>query len=319
MLVLLTLAGTIYAAYRYQLSPVASATSQSVSFEIPLGQTVPQIAYSLRKAALIRDKNLFVLYVNLHGLRSALQAGTYSLSANKTTPQIADILSKGKVTSDLLVIPEGSTLIQIEALAAKHGIKPADFKTALKDTYISPYANLRPAGTDLEGYLFPDGYQITPSTTAHTLIQAMLTNLDKKLSPELISSLAAQGLNVHQGLSLAAVIEKEVSNATDRPIVAQVFLSRLATGQALQSDVTVQYASSRAGVPFDLKLNSPFNTYFSKGLPIGPICSPGLDALNAAAHPAKTSYLYFVAGKDGKTHFARTLPEHQINVAKYLR
>ncbi len=312
-------AASLYAAYRYQLSPVDSGTSRSVSFEVPTGQSTPEIAARLRQAGLIRDKNIFVLYLNLHGLRGQLQAGSYDLAASKSTPQIADTLTKGKVTSDLLVIPEGSTLTQIKELAAKHGLKPTDFKTALADTYTSQYASQRPAGTDPEGYLFPDGYQISPATTAHQLIQTMLTTLDQKLSPDLVSALAAQGLSVHQGLTLASVIEREVANSTDRPMVAQVFLSRLAAGQALQSDVTVQYAATQAGLPFDLKLNSPYNTYANKGLPIGPICSPGLSALNAAAHPAKTNYLYFVAGKDGKTHFARTLAEHQANVAKYLK
>jgi UPF0755 protein len=318
LIIIISGGASMYAAYRYQIRPINGRSTTSVSFEIPHGQGVPKIASRLREAGLIRDKNIFLLYVNIHGLRSGLEAGTYSLSSDKSIPEIADILSKGKVMSNLLVIPEGSTLTQIEALATKHGISNADFKAALRDKYTSKYASLRPTKIDLEGYLFPDGYQVSRSTSAHQLVQNMLTTLDRRLTPELVKALATQGLDVHQGLTLASMIEKEVANASDRPIVAQVFLSRLAAGQALQSDVTVLYASALEDVPFDLKLDSPYNTYVHKGLPIGPICSPGLDAINAAAHPAKTDYLYFVSGKDGRTHFSKTLPEHLAKVAKYL-
>ncbi len=320
VLILLGLfAASLYAAYRYQLRPMSAGQAKAVSFEIPQGMGVPSIANRLKSAGLIRDKNVFAFYVNLHGLRGALQAGSYSLSSKLSTPEIADILSKGKIKSNLLVIPEGSTLVKIEALAAKHGITPGQFKAALKDSYDGKYLAQRPKEVDLEGYLFPEGYQMTNSTTAHQLIQKMVTAFDQKISTNLIDAFAAQGLSLHQGLTLASIIEHEVANASDRPIVAQVFLSRLASGQALQSDVTVIYASIQTGQPFNTQLDSPFNTYRYKGLPVGPICSPGLDALNAAAHPAKTDYTYFIADKNGKTHFAHTLDQHNANISKYLK
>lgn len=304
--------------YYLALRPVQAGSTKTVSFEIPSGQGAPEIATRLKAAGLIRDRIAFQLYIDLHGLRADLQAGTYSLSAAKSSSQIADLLSQGKVARNLLVIPEGSNLVQIEKLAAARGIATADFKAALHDNYNDTYANQRPAGVDLEGYLFPDGYQINSSTTAHSLIQTMLTTFDQKITPDLASSLQAQGLSVNQGLTLASIVEREVANSADRPTVAQVFLSRIKAGQALQSDVTVQYAADQLGVPFNLNLDSPYNTYRSKGLPPGPICSPGLDALTAVAHPSTTDYLYFIAGKDGKTHFAHTLAEHQANIAKYL-
>lgn len=315
----LVLVAFAYTYYRYELEPVNSHDTSSVSFIIPSGQRVPEIAYRLREAKLIRDKNTFITYVNFHGLRSQLQAGTYSLSPDQSTPIIASILSNGRVSRDLLIIPEGSTLVQIEKLTAKKGISAASFKAALADQYSSQYASQRPAGVDLEGYLFPDGYQIAGSTTAHDLIRQMLATFDQKITPDTVAAFAAEGLSVHQGLTLASIIEKEVANSADRPVVAQVFLSRLKVGQPLQSDVTVQYAADQTGTAFNLNLDSPYNTYRTKGLPVGPICNPGIDAINAAAHPAPTTYSYFVAGKDGKTHFAHTFAEHQANVAKYLQ
>lgn len=319
LLVIILIVGGFYAWYQIGLRPANPQQSATVDFEIPSGQRTPDIAKRLKQAGLIRDKDIFITYVDLHGLRAQLQAGTYSLSPSKSTPEIADILSGGKVVKDLLVVPEGSTLVQIKKLAADHGILEADFKTALTDQYTSQYASQRPSSLDLEGYLFPDGYQVTSSVNAHKLIQLMLTDFDQKLTPDIVQAFTSERLTVHQGITLASMVEKEVANAADRPIVAQVFLSRIKAGQMLQSDVTVQYAANQAGVPFDLKLNSPYNTYMVKGLPIGPICNPGISAINAAAHPASTNYLYFVAGKDGKTHFARTLAEHEANVAQYLR
>jgi UPF0755 protein len=316
--VIIAASAVVYLGYRHNLEPVDAKSNAAVSFEIPSGQRAPEIAKHLKDAGLIRDANTFVTYVNLHGLRSTLQAGTYSLSPARSVEQIAAILSQGKTASNFLVVPEGSTLAKIETLAAAQGISDTDFKSALADSYTSQYASDRPKGVDLEGYLFPDGYQVIKATTAHSLIQEMLTDFDRKFSPELVSAFAAEGLSPHQGLTLASIIEREVANSSDRPIVAQVFLKRIRDGQALQSDVTVHYAADQLGVAFSTTLDSPYNTYRNKGLPPGPICSPGLDALNAAAHPATTNYSYFLAGKDGKTYFANTFAEHQANIAKYL-
>ncbi len=309
----------MYGLYRSNLHAVDPNSGTTVSFEIPVGEGTTQIAKSLKSQGLIRDRGAFSLYLFVHNLRGSLQAGTYTLSAKNSTQQIVAILSRGKIASNLLVIPEGSTAKQVAALAAKQGIPAADFKAALGENYDAKYANQRPRDVDLEGYLFPDGYAVGKTTTAHQLVQRMLTEFDQQMSPDLVNAFAAEGLSVHQGVTLASVIEKEVSNSADRPIVAQVFLKRLREGQPLQSDVTVHYAADQLGVAFSLSLNSPYNTYKVSGLPVGPICNPGLDALSAAAHPAATNYSYFLAGKDGKTHFATTFAQHQANIQKYLQ
>ncbi len=307
----------LYAGYRLQLRPVAGQGA-SQRFEINFGESVPTIGDHLQTAGLIRDHNAFVAYVNLHGLRRKIEAGIYSLAPTESTQTIAGLLSSGKTLTDRLVVPEGYTIAQIEQAAKAFGIKPADFDAALAAPHANLFLATHPAGVNYEGYLFPDSYQITPKTTAAQLVQTMLDTFGTQVDQSYLQAFAAEGLTLHQGLTLASIIEKEVSTPADRPIVAQIFLSRLRQGIMLGSDVTAVYASKLAGVPFNVNLNSPYNTRVVRGLPPGPICNPGLAALNAAAHPASTNYLYFLAGKDGKIHYATTYAQHQANIQKYL-
>ncbi len=306
-----------YASYRLSLAAPA-ASGQAQIFQVTSGESTPTVATHLKAAGLIRNRDAFITYLNFHGLRGRLQAGSYSISPTLSAPQVADLLVHGHTITDRLVVPEGYTIAQIEVLAQQHGIAKADFRAALAAPYTYDFLATKPATVDLEGYLFPDSYSVTPATTAAQLVDAMLVNFGSRVGPVYQQAFTAQGLNLHQALTIASIVEREVSNSADRPIVAQVFLKRWRLGMPLGSDVTVQYAADQAGVAFSLDLNSPYNTRKFAGLPPGPICNPGLDALNAVAHPAATDYLYFLAGKDGKTYFARTLAEHEANIAKHL-
>jgi UPF0755 protein len=311
------LAVAIYVIYRLGLQPVA-ATGAARQFEVKSGQSVPQIATNLKTAGLIRDRNAFITYLNFHGLRGELKAGLYNLSPSMSAPAIAQRLASGHTDINRLVVPEGSRLADIKALATQHGITAADFKAALAAPHSQSFLAGKPATVDLEGYLFPDSYDISPTTTAADLVNTMLDTFGRRVGPEYAQAFAAQGLTLHQGLTLASIVEREVNIATDRPIVTQIFLRRLKEKMPLGSDVTVHYAADLAGVPFNLDINSPYNTRKFAGLPPGPICSPGLGALDAVAHPAATDYLYFLTGKDGKDYFARTYAEHQRNIALHL-
>jgi UPF0755 protein len=306
-----------YLSYRLGLRPPAS-TGDAVRFEVKSGERVPVIADHLKAAGLITGRNSFISYLNFHNLRGRIKAGIYSLSPKLTGPQVADILAHGDTLTDRLVVPEGSTLKQIEKLAADHGISTTDFKAALAAPHSQAFLSGKPATVDLEGYLFPDSYQIGPTTTATTLVDTMLQTFGERVGSEYVQAFATEGLTLHQGLTLASIVEKEVSNATDRPIVAQVFIKRLKMGMPLGSDVTAKYASDLLGVPFSVDVDSKYNTRRYAGLPPGPICNPGLSALDAVTHPAHSDYLYFLSGKDGKTYFAKTYPEHQANIAKHL-
>ena len=308
---------TFYIGYRINLRAVDSSQKAQV-FIVNRGETAPKIADNLKSAGLIRDRSTFVSYVNFHGIRPRIQAGTYSLRPSLTTPEIADILANGRTQADRLIIPEGYTLTQIRKAATKFGITTADFDTALTEQHTQSFLSGKPASVNLEGYLFPDSYQVETGTTATALIDQMLATFGRRVGPRYVQAFAVQGLSVHQALIIASIVEKEVSNVNDRPIVAQVFLKRYKLGMPLGSDVTTQYAADLAGVAFNLESNSPYNTRKIAGLPPGPICSPGLSSLDAVAHPAATDYLYFLAGKDGKTYFAKTYPEHQRNISLHL-
>lgn len=313
----LLLIAVFYVTYRLDLRPVAKSGA-AVKVTISMGERAPQIADQLKSLNLIRDRNAFITYVNFHNIRGLLKAGTYSLEPTLSSPEIADILAQGKTLQNRLVVPEGYTLSQIETLAGQYGISGASFEAAVAAPHTESFLASKPAGVSLEGYLFPDSYEVTPSTTASDLVDAMLTDFGTRVGPSYTQAFAAEGLTLHQGLTVASIVEREVSDSADRPIVAQIFLKRLSLGMSLGSDVTAQYASDLMGVPFSTSIDSPYNTLIHPGLPPGPICSPGLDSLDAVAHPAHTDYLYFLTGKDGKTHYATTYAEHQDNIAKYL-
>ncbi len=320
LILVLVLATAAFGAVWYfgGLRPVDSRAQTARVFNVPAGANAASTGQSLQNAGLIRNGRVFLVYVWTHGLRTQLKAGNYSLSPSKSTAETAAILTHGDVLRDTVVIPEGSSLEQITAAVSKKGVTEADFKAALDANYTNDFLLERPTDAGLEGYLFPDSYSVTGTTTARALVSQMLDNFGEQITPELFAGFKAQGLGLHEAVTLASIIEKEVANPTDRPIVAQVFLSRLKASQALQSDVTVIYAAKLLGKPFDTRLDSPYNTYVYKGLPPGPIDSPGLSALQAVAKPSTTtSYLFFWASKDGKTYFAKDFAAHQSNITNH--
>ena len=316
VIVLLAVCGYVW--YLLELRPVG--TGSAIAFDIKSGQSAPVVATALRQQHLIRNRDAFLTYLNFHGLRTKLKAGTFSLSPAQSSAHIATALTGTASSLNQLVIPEGYTITQIETAAAGHGITAASFNVALAAPHTQSGLSTKPADINYEGYLFPDSYEVIPgSTTAASLVTAMLDNFDTKVGTTYDSAFTAEGLTRHQGLTLASIVQKEVGRSEDQPMVAQVFLTRLKEGISLGSDVTVDYAAQLLGTTFSTTINSPYNTYSNKGLPPGPICNPGLSALDAVAHPAATDYLYFVADSSGVTHFETTYAEHQTDVAKYVK
>jgi UPF0755 protein len=309
----------LYISYRLGLRPVQTGGEPgTIEFRVTAGQNAQTIATNLKASSLIRDRNAFITYVNFHGLRPRLKVGRYELSPAMSAAQIADLLAGGKTLSKRLTVPEGYRLSQIRTAATDLGLDQAAFDAALAAPHSQSFLAGKPATVDLEGYLFPDSYEVGPTTTPAQLVDAMLDNFGKRVGPEYVNGLAAQGLTLHQGLTLASIVEHEVNIPADRPIVAQIFLKRFRAGMPLGSDVTTHYAADLLHKPFDVNIDSPYNTRRYGGLPPGPICSPGLSALDAVVHPAATDYLFFLTGKDGKTYYGKTYAEHQANIAKHL-
>lgn len=315
--VLSLLLAVAYAGYRLGLRPVA-ATGPSIEFTVVAGENAPQVAQRLVSTKLLRSSNSFITYVNFHGLRPRLKAGQYSIAPTMSGGDIAELLAGGRTLTKRLVVPEGYRISQIEASAVAAGITKSDFRAALVAPHVQSFLAGKPADVDLEGYLFPDSYAVNSNISAANLINSMLDNFAARVGPEYAQAYAAEGLTLHQGLTLASIVEREVYSATDRPVVAQIFLKRFKDGTTLGSDVTTLYAAELLGVSFDVNIDSRYNTRRYAGLPPGPICNPGLGALDAVAHPASTNYTYFLSGKDGKTYFANTYAQHQANIAKHL-
>lgn len=320
--VVLILAAAVFVRQMYDraLQPVSNSQN-IVLVDIPTGSSVQQIGDSLKEKGVIRQSWAFEWYVRNSPLKEELKAGTYALRPSQDVPEIAEVLARGTVATDLVTIVPGARIDQVRAALINSGFKPADVDAALDPAQYADHPALvdKPASANLEGYLYPESFQKTAQTKPQDVIRASLDEMSKRLTPEWRAAVTAQGLNVHQAITLASIVEQEVSNPGDRSIVAQVFLKRIRDGMPLQSDVTVLYGAIKDGKKPSLQYDSAYNTFTNNGLPIGPISNASEGALAAVAHPADTNYVFFVAGDDGKTYFAVTAAEHQTNVDKYCK
>lgn len=304
--------------YYANLKPV-SGSQKSQLVIVEKGATAAEIASTLKKQGLIRQTWAFEWYVRNHNLRDKLQAGTYSIQPSQSVPEIADILTKGQIATDLVTILPGKRIDQIQQALVNSGFKPEEVEAALN---ASLYANNpalvdKPASASLEGYLYPESFQKSPDTKPQVIITAALNEMQKYLTPEVRAGFVKQGLTVHQGIILASIVEKESGKVEDRPIVAQVFLSRLRQNIALESDATTSYGAVLNGHEPTNDYDSLYNTYKHPGLPPGPISNVSVSSLRAVAFPASTDYLYFVAGHDCKTRFSKTLKDHEALIQQY--
>lgn len=294
-------------------------------FQVTLGESPSAIARQLEKEGLIRNADAFTTFLIYSGLDTTLQAGNYTLSPAMTpvviaytmqdaTPAIVDfhVLAGWRLEEIAASLPTSGLNIDtgtFERIARSH---PAGF--AFLDD-IPPQASL-------EGFLFPDTYELERTINATTLVNTMLENFQTKVEPDLIQGLANQGLTLYQGVTLASLIQREAVIDEEMPMIASVFLNRLAADMRLDSDPTVQYALgynkeqetwwTNPLSQVDMQVTSSYNTYTNKGLPPGPISNPSLTALRAVAFPSQTSYYFFRAACDGsgRHNFSVTLEEH---------
>lgn len=305
--------------YKQQLKPVDSSSSKEVVFSISSGTAAAQVAAKLESEKLIRNDQAFMWYLRSSGLRDDIQAGTYELSPAFSSQEIAAAITEGKVKTELFTILPGKRLGQIREAFIKAGYTEAQVDAALEPTQYKNHPALvaKPANASLEGYLFPDSYQRTANTTAQQIVTQSLDEMADALTPAIKDGFEKQGLTVHEGVILASIVIKESSNAKDVKRIAGVFYNRLNSGISLGSDVTYQYIADVTGVPRNANIDSPYNTRKYKGLPPGPISNTTIIALEAAAFPEQTEYLFFVAGDNGTVYFSKTQAEHEALTAKY--
>lgn len=318
-------------------------TSHEQNFIIEKGEGVSAVAGKLQQQRLISSAFVFKVYAILKNSTGQLQAGTYVLNSNQTLKEIFEKLTTGQALSDEVKITfiEGDTVKDYATRLADKGLGSAqDFLLAQKNfSKVSNFAFLsdRPVGRDLEGYLFPDTYMFSKRSSSEEIIVKLLENFGSKLKPELLQEIGRQNKSVFEIVTMASLVEGEVGRnvkegtklsaieldkvSTERRLVAGVFYNRLRIGQALQSDVTVNYITGKKmsqASATDIKLDNPYNTYVYKGLPPGPINNPSLDSIMAAIYPTASEYFYFLSKPSGETVFAKTLEEHNQNKAKYL-
>jgi UPF0755 protein len=263
----------------------------------------------------------FRLYASVRGNDRDIRAGTYLLHRNASWSFVLDALRAGKGLVHIVTIPEGFSLAQIESsLETKLGSDHDSIVAAGRDTGLLHSLDL-PTPT-LEGYLFPDTYVYPDGTTPRAAVAAMVHRFEQVWKPEWTARLDTIHLSRNDVMTLASLVEKEARVPEERPVIAAVYLNRLREGVLLQADPTVQYALGKhvARVLYkDLEVDSPYNTYKHKGLPPGPIASPGKPSIEAALYPANVPYKYFVAFPDGHHEFRKDLAAHELAVAQARR
>lgn len=289
--------------------------------EIPPGSAVSAIGRRLANAGVVPDPLTF-RYAVWRIRAKSLKAGEYRFDRPMSPEEVARKIARGDVYLRQITFREGLSIRDMAALFEQQGFgaRQAFIDAASKP---DPIRALDPAAADLEGYLFPDTYALPRRATAETLVGMMVARFLKQVGGDLSGRATAAGMNVHQAMTLASIVEKETGKAEERPLVAAVYANRLKIGMGLQCDPTVIYALQRTGrdtknlTREDLQYDSPYNTYRYAGLPPGPIASPGKASIDAALQPASVPYLYFVSRNDGSHAFATTLEEHNKNVFRW--
>lgn len=292
--------------------------------EIMPGTGSRAIGLALAQAGVVRDEPTFRLAVYLTGTARELKAGEYRFAGPASPKDVARKLARGAVYLRPITFPEGLTVKEMARVFETRGLGTAQaFVQAASNP--APVGALDPAARDLEGYLFPETYNLPRRAQAATLVGLMAARFLDVFDETLRQQASSQGRTVREVVTLASLVEKETARPDERPIVAAVYLNRLRIGMGLQCDPTVIYALERAGkftgnlTRQDLRFDSPYNTYRYAGLPPGPIAAPGKASLEAVLRPAKVDYLYFVSRNDGSHVFATTLAEHNRNVKEWQK
>ncbi len=302
------------------LRPVSDQT-KIIRVTIPLGSTTEQIGDILKDAGAIRSSLAFFTYVRSKELESELRAGTYEVDASRSTQEIVKTITEGDEATQLVTIPPGVRLYKIKKRLIQAGYSESEVDAGLNPNLYKNHPALvgKPKEASLEGYLYPESFQITDTTTVQEIIEQSLDQMAERLTPERLQAFASKGLSSHEAIIIASIIEREVPQPVDRRIVAQIFLKRLAEGISLGADATYVYAAAITGEEAYPELDSPYNTRKYTGLPPGPISNVEVTALDAVAYPADTNYLFFVSGDDGKNYWANTQEEHDQNIINYCQ
>ncbi|MBI3741660.1 MAG: endolytic transglycosylase MltG [Chloroflexi bacterium] len=320
--------------HQSELDAPASNNPTPIAFSILPGEFPAEVAKRLVSQGIIRDAELFLQYIKYIKADAKIQAGEFVLRQTMPLTEIVETLQHGRAKTITFTIRPGW-----RAEEAAENLNTLGLALFNKDQFLLAVKNgkfdfaflrARPqnASASLEGYLFPETYNVPFDTPVDTLITVVLNTFNQRVDEQLRAQAAAQKLTLHEIVTLASIVEREAVVASERPIIASVYLNRLKKKMLLQADPTVQYAlgyqpATKQWWKTPISLDeyqaviSPYNTYLNLGLPPGPICNPSLAAIQAALAPAQTEYLFFLAKGDGTHVFAKTYEEHQQNLVKY--
>lgn len=320
LILLFAAAAAVYVRGQQALLPMAETADQEL-FVVNSGAILGRVARELQAQGFIRDARAFEWVAHKKGKQEGLRVGEYWISAAQTPEQILDRLSSGRVATYPLVIPEGFTAAMVAARLEAEGLADAEAFLAVVNDPEIPKA-LGVEGPTLEGYLFPETYQIPRGLSARVTAKILVDHF-LALWRELAPAATERGMSMREVVTLASIVEKETGAAKERPLIASVFHNRLKRGMRLESDPTTIY-----GIPnFDGNLrrrdlenaDNPYNTYRIRALPPGAIANPGADALRAVLDPADTKFLYFVSRNDGTHKFSKSYQEHVVAVNNFQR
>lgn len=330
LIVVIVFLVAIFNFYNKSIKTPVAKEGEVVLFSVSPGDGVKKISADLADKGLIGSRLFFNIYITRSGLEKNIQAGIYELSPTMSAEKIVKILSAGEAVSNERSVKaiEGWSNRDLAVYFEKEGLFPREeFMALVKDKkrFEEDFYFLQeiPVAYDMEGYLFPDTYNIFSDATADDVVYKMLSNFDKKVTLEMRQEVERKEKTLYEVITLASIIEKEVRSQEDMEIVSGIFHNRLEIGQPLQSCATLAYVLGENKARYtieDTQVDSPYNTYQNSGLPPGPIANPGLRAIKAAIYPAETDYNFFLSASDtGETVFSRTLEEHNLNKAKYLK
>jgi UPF0755 protein len=308
--------------FEFYFAPKTSP--KEIFFVVKKGQGVHDIAHNLKEKGVIKNKQAFRLGYNIYYSSKSLKAGEYMFNLPMSPKDILRMLTDGKVYLHSLTIPEGLTRREIARhLESLHFTDEEEFLAASSKTKI--ISSLDKEAKNLEGYLFPETYHFPKGISAQKIISTLVSQFKDVFSEGWKKRASEIEMTPREVVILASLIEKETFLSEEKKVVSAVFHNRLRIRMKLDCDPTIIYALKEEGsfkgrlLKRHLKLESPYNTYRNRGLPPGPICSPGRGSLEAALYPAQEKYLYFVSKKDGSHHFSSSFRDHQNAVRRYRK
>lgn len=298
-----------------------NSVAEQVIFEIKKGEDFFSVSRNLEKTGLTRHRLFFQTYILATWGYKNLQAGAYLLNSSMDIAQIAETIIKGESAKIKITVPEGLTLEQIEALGLDLRISGFNLQEAilvdLKPDY--DFLSDAPDAAGLEGFLFPDTYYFELGVGKERIAETFLNNFGKKLTLGLRQEIESQDKTIFEVITMASMLEKEAINLADKEIIAGILWKRLRNNMPLQVDATVAYVVGTNKLSKnDMQVDSPYNTYKYQGLPVGPICNPGIESIRAAIYPQNTYYWYYLSTATGQMIFSSTLDQHINAINKYF-